>query len=194
MKKIIFDDRYGLTQAVIDGRKTMTRLLINPEPKGELLSVVKECDGVVSAFFSYGDHVKARYKIGEIVAVAQSYESFADNAIHGYDKVQCMVDSVGWSNKVFVIGDWMPHQIRITDIRCEKLQDISNMEYAREGIYKTAVENERGEIVPAYTYQSCHFNYNSPRAAFRDLITELYGPFTWGNNPYVWAYEFELVK
>ena len=27
MKKIMFNDRYGLTQAVIEGRKTMTRRL-----------------------------------------------------------------------------------------------------------------------------------------------------------------------
>lgn len=28
MKKIMFNDRYGLTQAVLDGRKTMTRRII----------------------------------------------------------------------------------------------------------------------------------------------------------------------
>lgn len=28
MKKIMFNDHYGLTQAVIDGRKTMTRRII----------------------------------------------------------------------------------------------------------------------------------------------------------------------
>ena len=28
MKKIMFNDRYGLTQAVIEGRKTMTRQLV----------------------------------------------------------------------------------------------------------------------------------------------------------------------
>lgn len=28
MKKIMFNDRYGLTQAVLDGRKTVTRRII----------------------------------------------------------------------------------------------------------------------------------------------------------------------
>ena len=28
MKKIMFNDRYGLTKAVIEGRKTMTRRLV----------------------------------------------------------------------------------------------------------------------------------------------------------------------
>ena len=31
MQKIMFNDRYGLTQAVIEGRKTMTRRLIPNE-------------------------------------------------------------------------------------------------------------------------------------------------------------------
>lgn len=32
MKKIMFNDRYGLTQAVIEGRKTMTRRLAASSP------------------------------------------------------------------------------------------------------------------------------------------------------------------
>lgn len=30
MKKIMFNDRYGLTQAVLEGRKTQTRRILNP--------------------------------------------------------------------------------------------------------------------------------------------------------------------
>lgn len=29
MKKIMFNDKYGLTQAVLDGRKTQTRRIVN---------------------------------------------------------------------------------------------------------------------------------------------------------------------
>lgn len=29
MKKIMFNDKYGLTQAVLDGRKTMTRRIVS---------------------------------------------------------------------------------------------------------------------------------------------------------------------
>lgn len=35
MKKIMFNDRYGLTQAVIEGRKTMARRLADPKSKYE---------------------------------------------------------------------------------------------------------------------------------------------------------------
>lgn len=32
MKKIMFDDKYGLTKAVLEGRKTMTRRELYNEP------------------------------------------------------------------------------------------------------------------------------------------------------------------
>lgn len=32
MQKIMFNDRYGLTDAVIEGRKIMTRRIIIPQP------------------------------------------------------------------------------------------------------------------------------------------------------------------
>jgi hypothetical protein len=32
MKKIMFNDRYGLTEAVLDGRKTQTRRIAYKEP------------------------------------------------------------------------------------------------------------------------------------------------------------------
>lgn len=34
-KKIMFNDKYGLTQAVLDGRKTMTRRIIKLDKLGE---------------------------------------------------------------------------------------------------------------------------------------------------------------
>jgi hypothetical protein len=33
MKKIMFNDKYGLTQAVLEGRKTQTRRIMNPQPE-----------------------------------------------------------------------------------------------------------------------------------------------------------------
>lgn len=45
MKKIMFNDKYGLTQAVLEGRKTQTRRMLNPtmffSKIGDLRRVVK---------------------------------------------------------------------------------------------------------------------------------------------------------
>lgn len=38
----------------------------------------------------------------------------------------------GWDNKMFVRAEHMPHRIRITDIRVERLQDISDEDCLRK--------------------------------------------------------------
>ena len=147
MKKIMFNDRYGLTQAVIEGRKTMTRRMISggtllPEDRIEEASICP--DGFVSIIANGGEsliEVKYRYKVGEIVAVAQKYEDveelsylLRDPFSETYFEEVNIGDEPGYRNKMFVKSGLMPHQIRITGIKCERLQDISNEECLREGI------------------------------------------------------------
>jgi hypothetical protein len=88
MKKIMFNDKYGLTQAVLDDRKTQTRRVIKcpREFKGEWVAGfnihIRQSDKKVVGWpcmydadereFDEGE-ILPRYKVGEIVAVAQSY-------------------------------------------------------------------------------------------------------------------------
>lgn len=76
MQKIMFNDRYGLTQAVIEGRKTMTRRLINLNSTSDVQ--VRIFAGYVQIIGRSGNvcaEKKLPYKVGEVVAVAQSYEA-----------------------------------------------------------------------------------------------------------------------
>ena len=208
MRKIMFSDKYGLTKAVLEGRKTMTRRVV-PECKAlDILRHWEHNEGAIatgyeehthSFRFDYCPDKKRRtsidhlnlipfYKVGEIVAVAQSYEKICsdfesgkyDNCgidweyINSYD----VRDFPGFTNKMFVAADLMPHQIRITDVRVERLQDISNEDCIKEGIGKNS------DIM----------NYSSPREAFASLIDRVSGKGTWQSNPWVFVYEFELVK
>ena len=153
-----------------------------------------------------------KYKIGEVVAVAQSYETIS-NAISKteskekaafYCKVMkvCFPDAIihkdkeeiaGWYNKMFTRAELMPHQIRITDVRVERLQDISDECCLKEGVRK--VVNENGIYVQYYVGKgdnACSFE--NPREAFAELINKVSRKDVWSLNPYVYAYDFELVK
>ncbi len=191
MKKIMFNDRYGLTQAVIEGRKTMTRRMISggpllPEDRIEEASICP--DGFVSIIANGGEslmEVKYSYKVGEIVAVAQNYRSCGNYHVPK--------EHPGWSNKLFVISALMPYQIRITGIKCERLQDISNTDCLKEGIRQAYEES----ILGMYGYidhKGTGLWFNTPRKAFAALIDKVSGRGTWASNPWVVAYEFELVK
>lgn len=196
---MMFNDRYGLTQAVISGRKTVTRRVIKDawwpiykieaeEIKGDIIHVIANNGKLVI-------ERKCPYKIGEIVAVAQSYEQVYYQ--EGLETIDMLVSglkyTVGWQNKMFVKAELMPHRIQITDIRIEPLQDISG-DYFKEGI-TLLVSADDGRIQWGYADEHLrYYMFDSPRKAFASLIDKVSGRGTWDRNPFVWRIEFELVK
>ena len=212
MKKIMFSDKFLLTKAVLDGRKTQTRRVIT-YPKtfhGENVCGYYVCrratDGAITEVCMYDENesfidegqILPKYKVGEVVAVAQSYRDCGGFSEFGKSRWEIIASSVGaanggWNNKMFVRTSFMPHQIRITDVRVEKLQDISDEDCIKEGVRK--VINENGIYVQYYVGKgdnTCSFE--NPREAFAHLINKVSRKDVWKENPYVFVYDFELVK
>ena len=195
MQKINFNDRYDLTQAVIEGRKTMTRRLI-PD---EFFGLTWDTRGNTLVYENeYGDFIDVRhskytrYKVGEVVAVAQRYQDIFDysNCVNPYDWEDDDKPS-GWTNKIFTKAKLMPHRIRITGIKCERLQDISDADCLREGIRYIP------KICKFYfkdVRREADFYFDDHREALAMLIDKVSGRGTWASNPWVVVYEFELVK
>ena len=100
----------------------------------------------------------------------------------------------GWTNKMFVKADLMPRHIEFTDRKVERLQDISDEDCLKEGIYEDSGDDE---FPPSIFYEfegNKDDGFDTPREAFAALIDKVSGKGTWESNPYVWAYEFELMK
>ncbi len=198
----MFDDRFGLTQAVLDGRKTMTRRVIPAKAIEYILGEFKQeyFEGTLDVFNSDKKYIEQYYLVekcgkcfrpGDIVAVAQSYEAAGISFISPPDpQWGCTRDMHGYSNKMFVRADLMPHQIRITSVRIERIQDISDEDCLREGIVKAlglyGCEGvcERGD----------QLFFCNPREAFASLITKMAGKKAWDDNPWVFVYEFEVIR
>lgn len=221
MKKILFSDKYSLTQAVLDGRKTMTRRMaaIQPPYKNSeicfptvlLLEDEPEKHPLWLAYcWRNKDNpeestpwIKPKYKKGEVVAIAQSYKDL------GYSPEEPLQeeagyyphikDASGWTNKMFVRADIMPHHIRITNIKIERLQDISDEDCLREGV---ELNTRQYEYDGTKKYCVCglgHWraigctDFDTPREAFAALIDKVSGKGTWLKNPYVFCYSFKLI-
>lgn len=200
MKKIMFNDRYGLTKAVLEGKKTQTRRAV-PKDFFSLNWDVKERTLVYENDF--GDFVDIRnrkyalFHVGEIVAVAQCYRDICDECFwHGAYTVRTsqLYRLAGWSNKMFTSSDEMPHQIRITDVRVERLQDISDEDCLKEGISPMIVGCEYYVFTLIDKEKGRFLDYKTPREAYADLIDKVSGKGTWESNPYVFVYDFELIK
>ena len=204
MKKIMFNDKYGLTEAVLKGRKTMTRRIANYRGKKEVFyyswmkgTVVGEgqnhwieCKDADEMHFEPEVWIKSHFQVGEIVAIAQSYATIG-KPVYG----------APYKNKMFVKPEDMPHHIRITGIKVEELQDISEEDALREGIIRVDETSRVLGCKPYYTYPGSKFHGETAKAAFISLIDKLRKkpkkqyrelpcePY----NPIVFVYEFELV-
>ena len=192
MKKIMFSDAFCLTQAVLSGEKTMTRRVLRDNvPLGNWEETVKHLP----------------YKVGDIVAIAQPYKDIIECMVEYSDIIINADGSInrefkaGWTNKMFVRGNLMPHHIRITDIKLERLQDISEEDCLKEGIifiesfsiigedaYFFAVKRKVGRM-----YDNILKFFSSPQRAYADLIDKISGKGTWESNPWVVTYEFKLI-
>jgi hypothetical protein len=200
MKKIMFNERFGLQQAVLDGTKTMTRRVI----KGDYVKIAHlEHEGSFIGKDANGDSFilpQPAYKVGEEIAIAQRYWDLRNNdafyeALQKADPtfpLECIKDEAGCHNKMFVKAQWMPHRIRIKSIKAERLQSISDEDCLREGVIKwtncyivTGIMEDRGRN---------NVCFDTPREAFAALIDRISGKGTWERNPWVYAYEFELVQ
>ena len=212
MKKIMFNDEFLLTKAVLEGRKTQTRrlLTLTLHKKAGRVKLIEVYPSKVffeddKWKFVYDDYVfllpkknYPKYDVGEVVAVAQSMcDVYAewDMTYLGKD-TKALMEKFGGSpcfnNKMFVRASEMPHQIRITDVRVERLQDISNEDCLKEGL---EWDGKASKYYAGYTKETGKKNWlgNTPREAFAHLINKASRKDVWSENPYVFVYDFEMI-
>ena len=191
----MFSDKFGLTEAVLSGRKTQTRRIV-PQSFFTCTYDILDNNTLVceDMYGDWHDIRKTRYalQVGEVVAVAQSYHSFYNDECDP----RIFPDGAGWLNKMFVRADLMPHQIRITNVRVERLQDISDEDCIAEGVCKWTKDRElfKYDMADGFEMFEWRDKPHTPREAYAALIDRISGKGTFESNPYVFVYEFELIK
>lgn len=183
-----FKEKYGLQTGVLHKTKTNTRR----EPFEHDFKDFRASFDKDNHLCVYdGDKLIKRSKvgIGDVVAVAQPYKELYPNADFRMVGDEFMTESAGWNNKMFVSEDLMLHMVKVTGIKAESMQDISDEDCLKEGIVKLGFLT--------YSYKDRPIKkelFRSPQLAFSELIDKVSGKGTWKRNPWVFAYEFELVK
>lgn len=164
MKGIMFNERYGLESAVLNGYKIRT----------------------------WRADKKPRYEVGEIVAIKQCYSYVMNYSFYHdiklYGKVCNLMNEAGATNKMFVKNELMPHHIRITAVKKCKLQDVTEYECIKEGVRKGNIYGYLSGIGKTQR------KFLTATLAFHYLIEKLNGKSYWESNPEGYAYEFYLVK
>lgn len=198
----MFNDKFRLEQLVLKKIKTMTRRAALPEPV-ENIEVMYDTKTHQCCICSGNLVVKrSQYAVGETIAIAQRYEQLLNENHLMEDWLQSLHKSAGYKNKMFVKAELMPHHIKITNIRVERLQDISDKDCIREGVAMACI----GYYVPHFKCRNwekeSHMEtdngetwklFPTPKEAFAALINKVSGKGTWEKNPLVFVYEFELI-
>ena len=200
-KPILFNAE--MVRAILDGRKTCTRRIVKNgipndamwgytmfTPKGYI-----SCRGVYADGYGEGFY-KLPYQQGNILYVR---ETFIQAAAHTFwykaDDNSWMPEGLHWKPSIHMPKEAARIWLRVTDVRVERLQDISNDEAIAEGARGTKCDHVNADS------RGCTDCMNTgwiepPIVEFMQIWDgtikkselDLYG---WKANPWVWVIEFE---
>lgn len=166
-----------MVTAILDGTKTQTRRVWKPRPgKFDDQPCLTRCP-----YGQPGDQLWVK----ETYRSQQANDSQPPSKITIGDPIRYEVDTHETANPLYGWGrirqsifmrQWMSRiTLEITDIRIERLQDISEEDAKAEGVDWTPF-------------------FNEPVESYARLWKQINGPESWGQNPYVWAITFKRIK
>ena len=185
-KPIIFSTL--MVQRILEGNKSQTRRLIKPLP---IIDNDSGCDSLIV------NH--ARYQIGDILWVRETWQHtkilnlIPSDENYGYvyrADDQPWEDHEGWKWKpsIFMPKEAARIYLKVTDVRVERLQDISGGDAIKEGCIIT---NKPWE---GWCWEIDLYSTNSPSLAFSMVWKRINGKKSWEANPWVWAIEFQKLN
>lgn len=176
-----------MVRAILDGRKSCTRRIIKPQPQG-YFEVSEEPLYIYDTDGKQGK-ITPPYQPGDILYVRETWKQ-APNGYYYYEDWQKddIADVTKWKPSIHMPKEAARIWLKVTDVRVERLQEITRLSVQKEGI----------EVDP----KECAGKF--------DFITELFllfqklwdstikksdlDSYGWDANPYVWVIEFERCK
>ena len=209
-KPILFST--PMVQAILEGRKAVTRRIIKPQPNN-----IKMLNGVFSTgllkIFYDPDRViniKAPYEVGDILYVREKFndeetdsvlyaadKEFTDFGMKEVDGYMFVESEVRWKPSIHMPKEVARIFLKVTDVRVERVQDITEEQALKEGCkgYECYCKGM------AYACTDCYNTgwLESPKSYFMNLWNSTIkkkdlDKYGWEANPWVWVIEFERVK
>ncbi len=166
MNGILF--KPDMIKAIIEGRKTQTRRVINPQPTHFHYATTGQYPCRTD-----GEQIHPRYQVGEVVYIKEAYYRM-DCETMGFEK------SIKWLSPLFMPAKDARYFIRITDVRAVRLQEITPEDCISEGISTSwmgsSLVASDGDLIRRYEILWDSINKKNP----------------WVTNPWVWVYTFKV--
>lgn len=196
MKGIFFIE--PLFNAVVDGIKTQTRVFNNyiEDVNRHYISFgytrvrkmrnghFRLCNDNLGSYIDY----KSKYRIGETLYLKEPYYNNIDERIDYSFTTQYFPYDL--KNKLYIPESSARYFIEITDIRFERLHEISESDCIKEGISNGVCS---GGSFWGVKYKKEYTHYSeTAHEAYANIFDIINGKGTWDNNPYIWVYDFKL--
>jgi len=197
-KPILFST--DMVRAILDGNKTMTRRIIKPQPSmtsGEFDSWIDKT-GTIFCTSTIRMPIYCPYgRVGNILWVRETfrvpnpygkpdYEFKAD-----WDSYNTGIN-YKWKPSIFMPKEACRLRLKITNVKVERLHNITDEDAIAEGIEKT----EFGYKNYNNTYPVKEFMGGVTEAlqSYKSLWIYINGKSNWDANPWVWVIEFEIIN
>lgn len=199
-----------MIRAILDGKKSMTRRIIKPQPH----DINDRTSEEVNAAWQEGFvPVKCPYgTVGDVLWVREGFTILESNEIiYKADSSPAPYGLQLLPDGSYFDGRWKPSihmprwasriTLEITDIRVERLQDISEEDAKAEGL--KAITKDGGITIKygipdtdglpgtdnfGWQWQDWHID---PRMAYKLLWESINGAGSWEVNPFVWVIQFK---
>lgn len=193
LKPIIFNTE--MVRAILDGRKTVTRRVIKPQPKkDENGNDVFHAQGYNYEFAEANIigttgklKCKPLYKSGDILYVRETWQQQYDGS-YAYKAGHKFENEKGWRPSIHMPKEAARIFLRVTNVSVAKLHDIENNdeEAKREGFDYQYMFEGLPIKVSTWVYFTVFWN-----STIKKHDIDLYG---WNADPWVWVIEFERIE
>lgn len=194
-----------MVQAILEGRKTMTRRIIKDKQTLATVEVFNGKNGCENLCL-YGHP-------GDLLWVRECFTEWPKGEFQ-YKASTVPGDELGiWKPSIHMPKAAARIWLQVEEIRVERLQDISEKDTISEGVkydfhagenhfyvYPPKDETKGIYIGPClvsgtYVSVSSAFGGDTPwKFSFKSLINKIHGEGTWEKNPWVWVVKFKVLS
>lgn len=175
-----------MVRALLDNRKTVTRRVVKMPAAVTSKTVDRVCVKDGAAHFSWswseafsGFDVKMPYRPGDILYVRETWEQTEDGYAYKADSHCHYTADWKWRPSIHMPREAARIFLRVTDVRVERLQDVTEEDAIKEGC------TAHGGNLALDEFEVVWHNTLKP------TDRSIYG---WAANPWVWVIEFERCE
>lgn len=136
-----------------------------------------------------------QFQTGDILWVRETWAEFGNGFIYKADSFQEHKDiGVKWRPSIHMPKKAARIFLEVTNVRCERLQDISEGDAIAEGLTRDTCMYLNFRKIPMYKDFRNKNNFcDDARSSFMTLWINTYSEQNWNENPFVWVYEFKFI-